>query len=77
LAGQDRGAALLNAPQAVKPDKGAPYWPLNSTPTGHNDPVGLAWGRIYGIEEGWFNYGRGGRLSWSARAVELSEGTAP
>jgi hypothetical protein len=58
--------ALLMPPSIVKPDHDAGYWPLNASGPGHQDPNPTAWGRIYGIEAGWFHYPRKTRhLQWS------------
>jgi hypothetical protein len=55
---------LLVQPHLVKPDDSAAYWPLN--PKVHRENEGaLAWGRIYGIEAGWFSADRKGCLHWS------------
>ncbi|RSV12403.1 hypothetical protein CA235_17205 [Sphingomonas sp. ABOLF] len=42
--------------------KGKPRWPINGRCGGED----AAWGFIFGIEDGWFEYDRSGHLEWSA-----------
>ena len=59
----DITAALLavTKPCPVRPDSGPDYWPINDS--GHDDAS--AWLRIIGLERGWFDYDRSGRLTWT------------
>jgi hypothetical protein len=53
---------MLSPPSVVQPEKGPPYWPINST---RRDWSGLSWLRVWGIEAGWFNYSRTQYLGWA------------
>jgi hypothetical protein len=63
---------LLMKPSLVKPDKQAGHWPLNQTFKA--EPAAVAWGRIYGIERGWFTADRRGYLHWSESGRALYSG---
>lgn len=61
----DRGALLLqlSTPKLVNSDGCAAHWPINN---GFElDAQGRAWSRVFGIEEGWFDYDRSGFLGWT------------
>jgi hypothetical protein len=60
---------VLDKPIQVKPDKEAAYWPINQR--GQADPGVVAWGRVYGIESGWFTASRRGYLQWSPSGVAM------
>lgn len=49
--------ALLCEPVLNTPEKGAPSYPINATGEAHRErQTDLAWGRLWGIERGWFAY---------------------
>lgn len=63
---QDCSAILRGfmQPIATHPDSGSEYWAINQ---GHNMPAErVAWGMIFGLEDGWFTHDRSGHLQWSA-----------
>lgn len=62
---EDRTALLLDMadPRPCEQEKGQVRWPINS---GYDtDAETRAWGRIFGIESGWFARDRGGFLQWT------------
>lgn len=62
---KDRIALLLDMaePRPCEQEKGQVRWPINS---GYDaDAETRAWGRIFGIENGWFARDRGGFLQWT------------
>jgi len=79
--------ALLNANGSVEPtdrlgllhyfappllcrqDSGRDRWPINETVS--MDAASAAWGRVLGIECGWFAYDRAGFLVWKAKGRDL------
>lgn len=63
----DRAATLreLAEPSPCRQDGGATHWPINDFR--RDNELSLAWGRIFGIEKGWFAYGPGGHLQWAQR----------
>ncbi|WP_430442293.1 hypothetical protein [Shinella sp.] len=60
----ERGAIIrsFSAPSVCRQEKGAEHWPIN---TGRQCAEDIAWGMIFGIEDGWFRYDRAGFLQWS------------
>lgn len=60
----ERGGTIraFSAPMVCRPDKGSEHWPIN---TGRLCAEDVAWGMIFGIEDGWFRYDRSGHLQWS------------
>jgi hypothetical protein len=65
---------LLMAPHEVKPDGGPAYWPINPKKARQADDAGaLAWGRVYGIEAGWFTRKKG-YLHWSTNGIAMYRG---
>lgn len=62
----NRAEALLalEAPRSMTTDRGGERWPINAR--GHMTANERAWGRIHGIEGGWFGYDRSGSLEWTA-----------
>jgi len=62
---EDRGAILRGfaKPTPCKQDSGKEHWPINSGRD--SDAEGRAWGRILGIEAGWFRHDRAGFLAWT------------
>lgn len=57
----------FSAPSVCRQDKGAEHWPIN---TGSLCAQDVAWGMIFGIEDGWFRYDRSGFLQWSEQGRE-------
>lgn len=59
-----RSATILSfsAPSVCRQDSGAKHWPIN---TGRQCAEDVAWGMIFGIEDGWFHHDRSGHLQWS------------
>lgn len=59
-----RSAAILSfsAPSLCRQDNGSEHWPIN---TGRLRAENVAWGMIFGIEDGWFRHDRCGHLQWS------------
>ena len=55
--------AAFSAPSACRQDSGKEHWPING-PTGVDAATG-AWGRVFGIEAGWFSHDRAGFLAWT------------
>ena len=55
--------AAFSAPSACRQDSGKDHWPING-PTGVDAATG-AWGRVFGIEAGWFSHDRAGFLAWT------------
>ena len=60
----ERGAVIrsFSTPSACKQDKGSVHWPIN---TGRLSAKDVAWGMIFGIEDGWLRSDRSGFLHWS------------
>jgi hypothetical protein len=60
----ERGAIIraFSAPTVCRQDKGSERWPIN---TGRMCAEDVAWGFIFGIENGWFRHDRSGHLQWS------------
>lgn len=56
----------FSTPMSCNPEgkKGGEHWPINGRPS---SPEDTAWGFIFGIEDGWFEYDRSGHLSWSQK----------
>jgi hypothetical protein len=52
----------FSAPSPCRQDKGSVHWPIN---TGRQCAEDVAWGMIFGIEDGWFRHDRSGFLQWS------------
>jgi hypothetical protein len=67
---------LLSRLSPVRPDGAktarSTRWPINQNFRAREDKLGLAWGRVWGIEAGWFTYERSGHLQWSPQSVKLS-----
>lgn len=62
-------------PTPCKSDGSAERWPINQMGAGRID---RAWGRIIGIERGWFGYDRSGFLQWTPAGRDRYEaGDAP
>ena len=63
-------------PMVCKSDREAERWPINhSGAAGRTD---RAWGRIIGIDRGWFGYDRSGFLQWTPAGRDRYEaGDAP
>ncbi|MEG8103620.1 hypothetical protein, partial [Xanthomonas hortorum] len=61
----DRAAILhsFSAPNICRQESGKEHWPINSA--GALDVESRAWGRILGIEAGWFKHDRAGFLTWT------------
>jgi hypothetical protein len=62
---------LLMRPSVCQPEKGAAYWPLNSHSRDEAAAGVEAWGRVIGIDAGWFSYNRQGFLNWSPLGREV------
>jgi hypothetical protein len=67
--GRDATLLHLAAPQPCRGEKGVERWPINSRQDA--DAESRAWGRILGIESGWFIYDRSGFLQWSRKGRDL------
>ncbi len=61
----DRAAILrsFSRPTVCRQESGKDHWPINSGRT--LGAEGRAWGRILGIEAGWFKHDRAGFLTWT------------
>ena len=61
----DRAMTLrsFQTPSSCKQDGGKVAWPINEA--GPPDAPARAWGRIVGIEAGWFAHDRSGFLNWT------------
>jgi hypothetical protein len=59
---------LLMRPSSTKPDGGGTHWPLNQVFSA--DPAAVAWGRVHGLEAGWFVY-QSKFLQWSERGRSI------
>lgn len=60
----DRGATVraFSRPTACRQENGSEHWPINH---GRICAEDVAWGMIFGIEDGWFRHDRSGYLQWS------------
>lgn len=60
----ERSATIrtFSAPSLCRQEKGAEQWPIN---TGRLPAEAVAWGMIFGVEDGWFRHDRAGFLQWS------------
>lgn len=60
----ERSATIrtFSAPSLCRQEKGAEHWPIN---TGRLPAEAVAWGMIFGVEDGWFRHDRAGFLQWS------------
>ncbi|WP_322886956.1 hypothetical protein [Sinorhizobium medicae] len=60
----ERSATIraFSNPSLCRQEKGAEQWPINS---GRLSAETVAWGMIFGIEDGWFRHDRAGFLQWS------------
>jgi len=69
----DRAAILrtFSRPTICRQDSGKEHWPINSGCA--VDAEARAWGRILGIEAGWFKHDRAGFLTWTVAGRDRYE----